>query len=198
VIGASVGGVAALRAVLSALPADLPAAVIVVQHTGAREVQGLCEVLALGSALPVVEAQQRQKAEPAKVYLAPSGYHLLVEQNGRFSLSLDEKVCHVRPSVDVLFQSAVRAWGRMLIGVVLTGSNEDGAEGLKWVRRAGGYCIVQDPLTAESPEMPKSALDVAGADAVLPLDLIGPAIEERVRTWNQEKPLPNDEPATRA
>jgi two-component system chemotaxis response regulator CheB len=96
----------------------------------------------------------------------------LVERDATFSLSVDPKICFVRPSIDVLFQSAADAYGPGLAAVVLTGANEDGAAGLKRVRDRGGIGIVQDPAEAEAPEMPAAALMLAGADHVLPLERI--------------------------
>src|SRR4051812_13580003 len=114
-------------------------------------------------------------APPAPPPLAPPGYHLLVDDR-HLALSVDPAVRHSRPSIDVLFDSAARSYGPRAVGVVLTGANDDGARGLATLRRRGGYAIVQDPAGAEVPQMPRAALHHAGADAVLALAAIPPAL----------------------
>jgi two-component system chemotaxis response regulator CheB len=173
VVGASSGGLDALRRLLRGLPGDFGASLTVLLHTASDETDGLCEVLGRWSALPVGEAREREPVCPSRVYVAPPGYHLLIERDGRFALSMDEKVCFVRPSADVLFESAAEAWGDALVGVVLTGANEDGARGLAAVRRLGGRAVVQHPEDAEFAAMPVAALQSAGADWVVPADRIG-------------------------
>lgn len=177
-MAASTGGVAALRAVLGALDPLLRVPVLIVQHTAATGSGGLCEVLAAVSALPVVEAEPRQPVIAGCVYLAPPGYHVLVEKGPRLALSVDEKVCHVRPSADVLFGSAADVWRGRLIGVVLTGANHDGAAGMQAIRSRGGLCIVQRPEEAEMPQMPEAVLRLSGADHVLELSQIAGLLNE--------------------
>lgn len=179
VIGCSSGGLRALSIVLGALRDDLAVPVIVVCHRGPDDEGLLAQTLGRASRLPVVEAEERQPAAPGIVHLAPSGYHLLIERDGRFMLSADPRVCYVRPAVDVLFEAAASCWGAGLLGVILTGANHDGAEGLAAVRRRGGHAIVQDPDDAEAPQMPRAALERAGADAVLDLPGIARTINER-------------------
>ena len=173
-IGASIGGLEALKQVLGALQADYPWPVIVLLHTSAGyRGTRLDTLLAQYCALPVREAEARRPLESGVVHLAPAGYHLLVEQNLRFSLSVDEKVSYVRPSADVLFESLAEAVGAGAIGVILTGANDDGAAGLAAIRARGGLAIVQEPAEAQAPQMPQAALRVAGADHVLSLAAIG-------------------------
>lgn len=169
-IGASIGGLEALKLLLKALPANYPWPVIVLLHSSAgyRDSR-LDELLALHCALPVREAEVRTAMRPGVVHVAPPGYHLLVEKDLRFSLSVDEKVAYVRPSVDVLFDSLADACGPRCVGVILTGANEDGAEGLAAIRRAGGLALVQDPAEAQARQMPEAALKIAGADHILKL-----------------------------
>lgn len=178
VVGASSGGLAALQALLAGLRPGLPVPLIVVCHRGADDSELLCELLARGSPLPVCEARERHAPNPGVVYIAPAGYHLYVEQARYFTLSVDPKVCYVRPSVDLLFESAASAYGAQLLAVVLTGANHDGSAGLRAVRQAGGIGIVQDPADALAPQMPASALREAGADYVLPLNRIASQINE--------------------
>jgi two-component system, chemotaxis family, protein-glutamate methylesterase/glutaminase len=145
-----------------------------VQHRG-PESPGtrLASLLQLNCVRPVRDVTDKDQIEPRGVYLAPPDYHLLVER-GHFALSVDARVNHARPSVDVLFQSAADAYGPAVIGIVLTGANEDGAAGLAAIKEAGGVAVVQDPRTAERARMPEAALAATSADVVLPLDEIGP------------------------
>lgn len=179
VIGCSTGGLQALSTVLSGLRADLPVPVIVLCHRGQDDDSSLLvELLARQSPLLVREAEERQPVTPGIVHLAPSGYHLLIEADRRFMLSTDIRVRFVRPSVDVLFASAADVYAESLLAVVLTGANDDGADGLARVRQRGGYALVQDPGEAEAPQMPLAALTRAGADQVLMLSAIALRINE--------------------
>ncbi|MDM4769407.1 chemotaxis protein CheB [Solimonas sp. SE-A11] len=176
VVGASTGGVSALRSLLRGLDKGFRPSVIIVQHTATEGFNVLVDLLRDSCVLPVSEAQSREPIQPGHVYLAPPRYHLLVERQHRFALSVDERVCHVRPAADVLFQSAAEVWRERLAAVVLTGANDDGARGAALVRSLGGTLIVQDPQEAEAPEMPAAALRLAGADHVLPLNRIAPML----------------------
>ena len=170
-IGSSWGGLAALERILGALPVDFPAAIVVAQHrapdTGRRG--ALVASLASHSRLPVCEAGDKDRLEPGRVHVAPSDYHLLVEHDG-FALSTDEAVHYSRPSIDVLFESAADVYGERAIGLVLTGANDDGAEGIAYMRRRGAYTIAQDPATAERREMPEAAIATGAVQRVLALD----------------------------
>lgn len=173
-IGASWGGLHAIRTVLEGLPRELPAAVVVAQHrSGGDDV--LADLLARTSALPVRDADDKDALEPGRVLVAPAGYHLLVE-DGSVALSTDAPVAFSRPSIDVLLQSAAEARGDRVVGVILTGANADGAEGLAAIRRHGGLAIVQDPETAERPEMPRAALRACPDAQVRRLEDIGPEL----------------------
>lgn len=175
VIGASWGGLRALERVLGALPGDFPLPVAVAQHRGADSGELLASLLDARVALDVRDAEDKAPLGAGCVRLAPAGYHLLVD-DGHLALSCEPAVRHSRPSVDVLFESAARAYGPGAVGVVLTGANDDGARGLAIVRERGGHAIVQAPEDAEAPAMPRAALDRAGADAVLALEAIAPAL----------------------
>lgn len=177
-MGCSAGGFAALQRVLPALDRHLRAPVLVCCHTGSPDVSLLVQLLGRGAALPVVEARERARIAPGTVHVAPSGYHLLVEEDFHFSLSVDAKVSFARPSIDVLFETASDAWRERLVAVLMSGANADGAHGLATVRRAGGYAIVQDPADAESDAMPLAGLAIAGADACVPLDAIPVLLNE--------------------
>lgn len=119
------------------------------------------------------EADEKEEIENGVVYFAPPNYHLLIERDHTFSLSADRRVNFARPSVDVLFESAANAYGSELIGVILTGANNDGARGLKKIKDMGGLTIVQDPASAEARYMPEAAIEeVQTVDYILPLEKI--------------------------
>jgi two-component system, chemotaxis family, protein-glutamate methylesterase/glutaminase len=168
VIGGSAGGVDALRALLPALPAGLAVPVLLVVHVAA-ETKTLWSVVFRGTQLEVREAEDKDMAEPGTIYVAPPNYHLLVG-GGRLSLSLDARVQFARPSIDVLFESAAHAYADRLLGIVLSGANADGANGLAQIARAGGHTWVQSPETAAAAYMPESALGAVPNARVLGVD----------------------------
>lgn len=169
-IGTSAGGVEALSRLLPALPKGLGAAVFVVLHLPRHRPSLLAEIFAPRCALPVREALDKEPVQPGTVYLAPPDYHLLVDAGPQIALSTDEPVHYSRPSVDVLFESAADVYGARLLGIILTGGNEDGAAGLAAVRRAGGMTLVQQPAEALAPQMPAAALARGPADRVATLE----------------------------
>ncbi len=169
VLGCSAGGLTALQILLPRLRCDLPAPLILVSHTGSNDVSLLCELLSSCSKLPVMEARERYRPTAGMLHVAPAGYHLLIERDHRFALSVDDKICYSRPSIDVLFETAAITYGAGLACVLMTGANHDGTAGASAVRRRGGICIVQDPVESEVATMPQSAIDQAGADQILPL-----------------------------
>ncbi|MCW2922995.1 MAG: CheB methylesterase [Thermoleophilia bacterium] len=178
-IGASWGGLDALRAVLGGLPADFAAPVCIVQHRGESDVPArMVEALDKVCALTVIEPEDKQPLVAGTVYLAPPGYHLLVNAD-HVALSVEDRVRWSRPSVDVLFESAASARGCHVTAVVLTGANDDGARGARAVHAAGGTVLVQDPETAERREMPSATIDMVEVDAVLPLDQIAAELVRR-------------------
>jgi two-component system chemotaxis response regulator CheB len=130
----------------------------------------LIEILNDKSNITIKEADEKEKIEKRTVYIAPPNYHLMIERNKTFSLSIDELVNYARPSIDVLFESAANAYKNKLIGVILTGSNSDGTAGLKKIKEYGGLTIVQDPKTAESAYMPASAIAAIKPDYILSLE----------------------------
>ncbi|NGY06115.1 chemotaxis protein CheB [Solimonas terrae] len=170
VVAASAGGVAALRRLFAGLAADFDWPLVVVLHIAGDNIDSLLEVLGVDSALPVIEARHGARPLPGTIHVAPSGYHLLIEDEHSFALSVDPRVRFARPSADVLFSSAADACGERVIGIVLTGTNDDGARGLADIRRHGGLGFVQDPREAEEAAMPRAAIERAGADAVLTID----------------------------
>lgn len=164
VVGSSAGGPAALHDLLARLSPALPAPVVIVSHVGRGGAALLAEGLAMHAALPVHLAAERTPLVQGHAYVAPDGYHLLFEGPGRLALSVDEKVSFSRPSIDVLFASAARVYRQDLVGIVLSGANGDGSEGLRLIRRSGGKALVQDPAEAVVETMPRMALERAGAD----------------------------------
>ena len=169
VIGTSAGGVEALSVILPALPATFRPPVFVVLHLPRERPSLLAEIFQPRCALPVREADDKEPIEAGTVYFAPPDYHLLIEKDGTVALSNDDLVNFSRPSIDVLFESAAEAYGARLLGVILTGANRDGADGLAAVRGAGGIAVVQDPAEAQAAMMTEAALARTAVDYVLPL-----------------------------
>ena len=172
VIGTSAGGIDALSEILPALPAGLHAPVFVVIHLPRERRSLLPELFSARCQVPVVEADDKEPIEAGTVYFAPPDYHLLIDEGPSLALSADEPVHFSRPAIDVLFESAADRYGVGLLGVILTGANEDGAAGLAAVQRAGGLTVVQEPSTAQAPLMTQSALKLVTADMILPLSEI--------------------------
>ncbi len=184
-IGCSLGGMHALQTLLSHLPKDFCVPIVVTQHRHRNSNEGLPAYFRRSTHFNVVDADDKQWIEPSHVYLAPADYHLLVERNGdrgELHLSCEDAVRYSRPSIDVLFESAADAYGPELIGVVLTGSNDDGMRGAKRIKELGGRVVVQDPLTAEAPAMPSAVAAEVKVDQVLPLEGIASYLAEACRT----------------
>jgi two-component system chemotaxis response regulator CheB len=172
VIGASAGGIEALTVLLPALAAGLRPPVFVVVHLPRDRPSMLAEIFARKCAVPVREAEDKEPVTAGTVYFAPNNYHLLLDQGPQLSLSADAPVNLSRPSVDVLFESAADLYKTRLLGIILTGANDDGASGLAAVHDAGGVTVVQRPDTARAPMMVLSALKLRPADGVMTLDEI--------------------------
>ena len=172
VIGVSSGGMNALKFIFSVLPAGFTAPIIIVQHVSARSDNEWIKLLNDKSNLTIKEADEKEKIEIGNVYIAPANYHLMIEKDKTFSLTIDERVNFARPSIDVLFESAAEAYKNKLIGVILTGSNNDGAKGIRRIKEYGGLAIIQDPKTAESATMPASAIAAIQPDYILSLEKI--------------------------
>jgi two-component system chemotaxis response regulator CheB len=171
-IGTSWGGLDAVSTLLAGLDDGVESTIVVAQHRGPHSHRGLLELLLQRHVeRPVSEPEDKEPIEHKHVYIAPADYHLLVE-NGRFSLSVEERVNYARPSIDVLFESVSEAYRERAIGIVLTGANIDGAAGLAAIKARGGVAIVQDPRTAVRGTMPEAAIASTVADAVLPLEEI--------------------------
>lgn len=174
-LGASLGGLQAVKAVLAALPAAFRLPVALVQHRTADAGDELAFVLREACALPVREAEDKAAIEPGALVIAPPGYHLMVEDD-HYALSTEDPVAWARPSIDVLFETAAETFGPRLAAVVLSGTGEDGAAGLAAVVGRGGTAIVQSPDHAYAKGMPRAAAQAVRNEAVLPLEQIGPRL----------------------
>lgn len=172
VIGASWGGVTALTRILSELPATFPAPIVVVQHQRMDSEDRLAAVLRRHSTLPVVSPEHGEKLRAGTVFVAPAGFHTLIDASGSLVFALHAPVHYSRPAIDELFISAAMVFGDALVALLLTGANEDGAEGLLYARRRGAVTVVQDPASAEAPTMPQAAIDRGAAMHVVRLEHI--------------------------
>lgn len=181
VIGTSAGGIKALLGLLGKLPAHVQIPIIIVVHMPEARETRLAEVFQHHMAPTVVIAADKERIGPGRVYFAGPGYHLSIEQDRSFSISCEEPIHYSRPSIDILMSSAADAYGASLAGILLTGANQDGAEGMARIHEVGGLTVVQDPAEAEIAVMPKSALDLFTPDFVFPL----PEIQKLIFTLEQ-------------
>jgi two-component system chemotaxis response regulator CheB len=188
VIGVSAGGLSALQKILPKLPKKFPLAIIVLQHRGTENKHTfgedgdfLVNYFKELCAMSVIEAEQLQFISPNTIYIAPAGYHLLIEKSYSFSLSVDQPVNYSTPSIDVLFTSASACYKNKLIGLILTGASSDGSQGLSIIKKNGGLSLVQDPSTAEVDFMPKAAIKTHLVDKVIPLNKIAAYLINLIR-----------------
>ncbi|MCW2290460.1 two-component system chemotaxis response regulator CheB [Pseudomonas sp. BIGb0408] len=169
VIGASAGGVEALLMLFEGLPANYGLPLVVVLHLPDSRESLLPALFARRLALRVKEAQDKEALQPGTLYFAAPGYHLCIEADGCFSYSRDEPLHYSRPSIDYLFESAADTYGANVMGILLTGANQDGAAGLNTIKQRGGVTVVQDPQEAQVPTMPEAALALHRPDYILSL-----------------------------
>lgn len=172
VIGTSAGGVSALSQILTRLPKEFRLPVMVVIHLPPDKPSIMSSLFREKCEMPVKEIEDKEEIVDGTIYFAAPDYHMLVEPSRRLSLSMDERVFHSRPSIDVLFESAADCYGDSLIGVILTGANQDGANGLHAVENVGGVTIVQNPQEAEHQEMPRAAMEKCKSARVITLEEI--------------------------
>jgi two-component system, chemotaxis family, protein-glutamate methylesterase/glutaminase len=172
VIGTSAGGVEALMRILPSLPATMPVAILIVVHIPRERPSLLTDIFRQKCAMRVEEGIDKADIKPGHIYFAPPDYHMLVDAGPQIALSVDDAIQFSRPSIDVLFESAADVYGKKLLGILLTGGNEDGASGLAYIARCGGMTVLQDPAEAAAPAMPESALKVMTPTHVLRLDEI--------------------------
>jgi two-component system chemotaxis response regulator CheB len=187
VVGTSTGGLKALQTLLSGLPPTFPLPLVIAQHRGRDPESGLCEFLNQKSNLPVVEPEDKEPVRRSHAYLAPRDYHLLIE-NGSFALSVDPAVSFARPSIDVLFESAADAYQDGVIGVILTGANRDGANGLAYIRSRGGLAMVEQPASATCRELPEAAIAQANPDYILPVTEMAAVLHKLSSTVPRDVP----------
>jgi two-component system chemotaxis response regulator CheB len=180
VIGASTGGVDSLTSIVRHLPPSFPATLFIVCHIPSGTRSYLPEILSRSGPLLAAHAHDQEHFQPGQIYVAPPDQHLLLLPGNQLHLTRDARENHARPAIDPLFRSAARHYGSRAIGVILTGALNDGTAGLMAIRSAGGTAIVQDPAEAVFASMPQTAVDVAGADLVLPTDQIAPRLIELV------------------
>src|SRR3954452_12080207 len=165
VVGASAGGVEAISTLIAGLPAELPAALFVCLHVSPGGTSVLPHILSRETRMPVAAARDGEPIQRARIYVAPSDHHMLIE-DGHVSLTQGPRENGLRPAIDPLFRSAARAYGHRVVGVVLSGALDDGAAGLKAITDSGGGGLVQDPADALYPSMPRHALEYDAARAV--------------------------------
>jgi two-component system chemotaxis response regulator CheB len=186
VIGGSAGALPVLQPILGAIVPPLRVPLLVVLHLREGRRSLLVDVLSRVTRLPVVEAEDKQVLSPGQVYVAPPGYHLLVEDKHSLALSLDRPEHYSRPSIDVLFESAALVFGASLLGVLLSGASADGAAGLSTITRCGGISIVQAPGSASHRTMPEAALGKFAPTLVLK----PPDLENTIAAFATTAPLP--------
>jgi two-component system chemotaxis response regulator CheB len=173
-IAASAGGLKAIIKILSGLPADFQASIVVVQHLDPRHRSLMAEILSRRTALKVKEAEEGEKLEKATAYIAKPDRHLLINPDGTVSLSSSELVHFLRPSADLLFESVAAAYRDRAIAVVLSGTGSDGSMGAQAIKKTGGTLIIQED--AEFAGMPTAAMNATEVDFVLPLEEIASAL----------------------
>ena len=167
VIGGSAGSFPVATEILNALPANFPIPIIFGMHRLKHIRNGFAEALQLKSKIPVLEVEDKDKIKPGHAYVAPANYHLLIELGSTFALSTDEMVHHSRPAIDLLFYSAGYTFGNKMIGIILSGANKDGAEGIEYAHKKGAYTIVQDPDDCKVPTMTNASLNLFQPNEVL-------------------------------
>lgn len=172
VMGVSSGGMNAMRVMFSQLPKHFNTPIIIVQHVGIHSDNKWIEIINKDCHLNVKEADEKEKIEKGNIYIAPPNYHLLVEKDKTFSLSIEDKVNFARPAIDILFETAAEAYRDKLIGVIMTGSNHDGTMGMTRIKELGGMTIAEDPKTANSPYMPASAIAAMQPEYIVSLENI--------------------------
>ncbi len=193
VIGASAGGMAALKELVAQFPKDFPAPVFIVNHMGPDTTgEALVNVLDGSSSLSCVHAQDQQAFQSGHIYVAPSDQHMLIVE-GKILITKGARENRSRPAIDPLFRSAAVAYGNRVIGIILTGYLDDGTSGMMAIKRCGGVCIAQDPEDASYPDMPQSVIANVGADYCLPVAGMGALLAELVsRELPENKPAPED------
>lgn len=183
-IGGSAGGIKAVSEILKSLPADYPIPIVIVLHRLRNVSSSLQSVIQHSTALRVKEADEKETIAPSCAYIAPANYHLLIEEDRTFALDYSETVKYSRPSIDLTFECIAEIYGKAAIGILLTGANDDGANGLLKMRNAGSKCYVQDPNRAHAKVMPRAAIGLGAADIVIQLEEIGSMLKKAFQSLN--------------
>ena len=170
VIGGSAGSMEVLLKFFHVLPKTFRVPIIIACHLHPLDNGGLVEFFKLQTNLRIKEAEDKEQIRSGYIYFSPANYHLLIEQDNTFSLSVDPRVNYARPSIDVLFESAAVAWADELIGIILTGANSDGTAGICAIKLNQGLTIAQDPSDSAYPVMPQAAIDTGKIDIILCVD----------------------------
>ncbi len=173
VIGASAGGLDALRVILNQLPGDFVIPILIVLHRGKEKTLFFKRYFVDFCSSDIIEPEDKEAVKAGCIYFAPPDYHMIVEMDKTLSLSVDPPVNWSRPSIDVLFESAAEVYKEKLVGVILTGANKDGSVGFEKIKRLGGLLVVQDPATATASKMPRVAIEAVAVDCILTLHDIG-------------------------
>ena len=176
-IGGSAGGLEAVRTILQGLPADFTTPILIVVHLHPKFISHIAEILRRQTSLEVKDAEDQETIAQGRVYMAPRNRHLLVNR-GLIKLSDTPAVNYSRPSVDRTFESVAKTYGSRAIGIVLSGTGRDGSEGLRAIKEAGGFAIVEDPLSARFSGMPTAAVSASSVDRIMPLNEIAPLLME--------------------
>jgi len=166
-LGGSAGAFKILFQIVKSLAPGLNKAVVIVIHRKRNFLSDIETLFAEHSQLPFTEIADKDKIQAGKIYIAPANYHTLIEKNGQFSLDVSEPVWYSRPSIDVTFESAAETYAERCTAILFSGANQDGAEGLLKLRKAGSLTIAQNPEDAEMPEMPATAISIKAADYVM-------------------------------
>lgn len=178
VIGSSWGGIEAVRRLLRGVDYGFPLPVVWVQHLGARGIESLLSLFRQQLALKVTIPVDKEPLLPGHLYVAPPGFHLLIEPDRTLTLSVHAPVNYSRPSISELFMSAGESLGAGVLAILLTGANGDGADGLRYIRQRGGMTLVEDPATAEAPAMPQAALNLCAEHSVMSLEQLNLFLRE--------------------
>lgn len=173
-IGTSAGGVQSLNNLFESIPEGFKIPIVIVLHLGEKPL--ISSAFRPPPGMKILEAEEKEELLPGNIYFAPPNYHLLLEEDQTFSLTTEDKVQFARPALDVTMDSLSQVFGPKLLGIVLTGANEDGADGLKCIKDQGGICVVQDPKDALYPTMPEAAINKVTPDFILNLQQIGSLI----------------------
>ena len=177
-IGGSAGSLNVILQIVAAIPASTKTSFVIVVHRKGDNDSTLLNLLASRTSLPVKEVEDKDPISGRCIYIAPADYHLLLEDEKGFALDSSERVHYSRPSIDVTFESIAITLKSAAVGILLSGANADGAEGLRKIKQCGGFTIIQDPATAEVDYMPQQAIEIVKADLIANAERIAQCVKE--------------------